>query len=192
MGHSTDLLQEITQLLLTDYPLELGYKYIYEKAIANATARMHPDVIVELDNDVVCVVEIGYTRPEKLTEYQEMGIPDVRWYDKNATLHIHYRSETAPNDNAKANSQRVAVEAVAEIRSAHQKKTLKHNDVRAALMATFDGVIAGTVSPQKAHAVAALSSEYHKSLQQEWDMRVYAAERLTIGHENAVNLLDFK
>jgi len=33
-------------------------------------------------------VEIGYTRPEKLTTYrQKLKIPDVRWYDKQGKLH---------------------------------------------------------------------------------------------------------
>jgi hypothetical protein len=36
---------------------------------------------------LVCVVEIGYTRPEKLKLYHEHEIKDVRWYDKKGRLH---------------------------------------------------------------------------------------------------------
>jgi hypothetical protein len=35
-------------------------------------------------------VEIGYTRPEKLTAYRNAGIADIRWYAKDGTLHGHH------------------------------------------------------------------------------------------------------
>jgi hypothetical protein len=64
---------------------------------------MLPDIAVLFDSKPVCVVEIGYTRPEKLSAYRAMGIPDVRWYDKRGRLHsevqrqsIHARAELAP------------------------------------------------------------------------------------------------
>ena len=45
--------------------------------------RMAPDILVlDFDGRLLCVVEIGYTRPEKLGRYQALGIPDVRWYAK--------------------------------------------------------------------------------------------------------------
>jgi len=44
---------------------------------------MAPDILVlDFDGRLLCVVEIGYTRPEKLGRYQALGIPDVRWYAK--------------------------------------------------------------------------------------------------------------
>jgi hypothetical protein len=48
---------------------------------------MLPDIQVIKHSKIVCVVEIGYTRPEKITEYRRMGIPDIRWYSKEGELH---------------------------------------------------------------------------------------------------------
>lgn len=46
------------------------------------------------------MVEIGNTRPEKLTAYRDdLKIPDVRWYDKQGRLHVkavpHYKKVVA-------------------------------------------------------------------------------------------------
>jgi hypothetical protein len=50
---------------------------------------MLPDIqVVDEGGAVHCVVEVGYTRPEKLTRYRALGIPDVRWYAKDGTLHL--------------------------------------------------------------------------------------------------------
>lgn len=192
MGHCRELLEDITELLIKDYPESFGFEYIYEKAITHPSARMQPDIIVELNGSVVCVVEIGYTRPEKLTEYQAMGIPDIRWYGKDATLHIHYKMGKSINPKDRDAQECQSVNKVIQTRSTYQHKMLRANDVRAQIMTALDGVIAGTVSTQTAHAVASLSSEYHKSLQQEWNMRVYAAERLTLDHSRVIHLLDSK
>lgn len=49
---------------------------------------MMPDILVTRCGSYVCAVEIGYTRPEKLTAYRnQLKIPDVRWYDKQGRLH---------------------------------------------------------------------------------------------------------
>jgi hypothetical protein len=86
MPHSNELLERIKSLLEVDYPLD-RYNYSFEKAIKGT--RMHPDILVcDEDGRMLCAVEIGYTRPEKLTAYRsELSIPDVRWYDKTGKLH---------------------------------------------------------------------------------------------------------
>lgn len=50
---------------------------------------MFPDIQVrDRQGQIQCAIEIGYTRPEKLTAYrQKFKIPDVRWYDKQGNLH---------------------------------------------------------------------------------------------------------
>lgn len=46
-----------------------------------------PDITIrDHKGNVVCVVEIGYTRPEKLRAYRKLKIPDVRWYSKSGEL----------------------------------------------------------------------------------------------------------
>lgn len=87
MSHSPELIQRILNLVQQDYPAS-QYSVIIEKAIPGT--RMHPDILIrDMDGNAVCAVEIGYTRPEKLTAYRdELKIPDVRWYDnKEGKLH---------------------------------------------------------------------------------------------------------
>jgi len=100
MGHPKKLLQEIADKLRSDY-FEEDYEYAYEislkKKMAKAPKGVMPDIIVTRIQDlspqqkkgVVCVVEIGYTRPEKLEEYRRVGIPDIRWYSKKGALILH-------------------------------------------------------------------------------------------------------
>jgi hypothetical protein len=86
MPHPVELIQRITALIQSDYPAD-QYSFITEKAIPGT--RMYPDILVcDQDGNHCCVVEIGYTRPEKLTAYRnDLKIPDVRWYDKAGNLH---------------------------------------------------------------------------------------------------------
>lgn len=86
MSHPAVLIQKIIALLERDYPPAV-YKYVTEAAIPGT--RMYPDVQVRSQHDqIVCVAEVGYTRPEKLTAYRDaLKIPDVRWYDKQGNLH---------------------------------------------------------------------------------------------------------
>src|SRR6185437_14094224 len=52
---------------------------------------MMPDILIFDADKMICAVEIGYTRPEKLTAYREIyKIPDVRWYDKSGQLHTAF------------------------------------------------------------------------------------------------------
>lgn len=86
MGHSAELIQNILNAVQQDYPAS-QYTFITEKAIPGT--RMHPDIyVLDAEGRAMCAVEIGYTRPEKLTAYRdELKIPDVRWYDKAGNLH---------------------------------------------------------------------------------------------------------
>lgn len=55
------------------------------------------------------------------------------------------------------------------------------SELRSVLLHCIEGVMEERVSVPQANAIANLSSELHKSIRQEWDMRVYAAENLQYG-----------
>lgn len=88
MPHNPQLIEVIAAKLAFDYPRG-QYTYIIEQFIKGT--RMSPDILVvdkDRPEELLCAVEIGYTRPEKLTAYRKkLRIPDVRWYDKSGTLH---------------------------------------------------------------------------------------------------------
>lgn len=87
MAHDPSLIYRICELLRKDYDPTI-YEFVIEKAIPGT--RMHPDVVVRdiSTKKIECAVEIGYTRPEKLTAYRkQLKIPDVRWYDRQGNLH---------------------------------------------------------------------------------------------------------
>lgn len=86
MSHPASLIARIVALLEHDYPKAFGYTYVLERAIPGT--RFCPDVQVWSSGVLVCAVEVGYTRPEKLTAYRDiLRIPDVRWYDKEGQRH---------------------------------------------------------------------------------------------------------
>jgi len=60
---------------------------------------------------------------------------------------------------------------------------------RALLLASIEAVCEGRMNVPQANAVVGLSAEVHKSIKQEWDMRVYAAENLTLEHGRVVKML---
>jgi hypothetical protein len=70
------------------------------------------------------------------------------------------------------------------------RKIVTAQDLRGVLLATIEGVLEGRVNTSQANQVAQLSAEFHKSLRQEWDMKVYANENLTIEHGRLVRLID--
>jgi hypothetical protein len=86
MAHSRELIQSILDKVQESYPAD-QFDFVIEQAISGS--RMFPDIQVkDRDGKVCCAVEIGYTRPEKLTAYRNnLKIPDVRWYDKLGNLH---------------------------------------------------------------------------------------------------------
>lgn len=85
MSHPRELIETIRALITQDYP-EGAYRYSIERAIPGT--RLFPDILVSSrSGEMICAIEIGYTRPEKLTKYRSLGIPDVRWYSKDGDLH---------------------------------------------------------------------------------------------------------
>ena len=70
------------------------------------------------------------------------------------------------------------------------RKLITAADLRGALLTTIQGVLEGKINVAQANAVASLSEEVHKSIRQEWDMRVYANENLTLKSARVIALLD--
>lgn len=70
-----------------------------------------------------------------------------------------------------------------------ESKITTPNDLRRALMETIAGVIDGKLPVAHANAVVGLCQEVHKSIQQEWDMRVYATENLALDTHSVVQLI---
>ena len=64
------------------------------------------------------------------------------------------------------------------------------SDLRSVLLASIEGVLEGRVNVAQANSIAALSSELHKSIRQEWDMRVYANENLSYEAGKVIKLLE--
>jgi len=62
-------------------------------------------------------------------------------------------------------------------------------DHRALLLAAMQALCEGRLNVSQANALVGLSGEVHKNLRQEWDMRVYAAENLTLEHGQVVKML---
>ena len=88
MSHSKHLIEKIAAIIAIEFPSEAGYLYIFEKKLGQGAM---PDIVVKLGERVLCAVEIGYTRPEKLTAYREQyNIPDVRWYDRSGRLQFQW------------------------------------------------------------------------------------------------------
>ena len=70
------------------------------------------------------------------------------------------------------------------------RKIVNAQDLRGALLASIEGVLEGRVNVSQANAIASLSGELHKSIRQEWDMRVYANENLTLDSSHVIKLLE--
>lgn len=87
MGHSKELLNKIAEDVKKKYPGKNGYYYVFEESLENVRPRIEPDIKVYSKNGkLVCIVEIGYTRPEKLVKYVGLGCKDVRWYSKKGRM----------------------------------------------------------------------------------------------------------
>jgi hypothetical protein len=89
MGHPRSLLDMVAVDVRRTYP-ERQFRYEYDKFLRLTDRRNQPDIQVFQGDTLVCVVEIGYTRPEKLKLYHEQEIKDVRWYDKHGRLQPLY------------------------------------------------------------------------------------------------------
>ncbi len=82
MPHPTKLLNECKKHLEKDYPSS-EYDYLFERIISGG---FYPDIQIKKDGKLVCVCELGYTSAEKIKDYREMGISDIRWYSKGLDL----------------------------------------------------------------------------------------------------------
>ena len=87
MGHPLTLLRQVAADLTRAWPPARGYRYEFERPLPGMRSMIPDITVTDARGEVRCVVEIGYTRPEKLTYYRAQGIEDVRWYDKTGTLH---------------------------------------------------------------------------------------------------------
>ena len=66
----------------------------------------------------------------------------------------------------------------------NQVRITEPSELRGLLLQTAVGILEGRVNVSQANAVVGCCSEVHKSIKQEWDMRVEYAAGLTI--ENGV------
>lgn len=85
MGHDLGLLNKVMTKLQEHYPMD-EYEYVFEERLHKKKDRMYPDIQILKGDVIKCVVEIGYTRPEKLKRYRELHIQDIRWYSKESDL----------------------------------------------------------------------------------------------------------
>jgi len=180
VGHARNLLDDIAEKVLVDYPQHLGFEVEFETYLPNIPYRMEPDIWIHRDQEIVCVVEIGYTRPEKLTRYKEIGVPDIRWYSKEGELHVRHVGY---------NHEPFVPATIEPICNPQSDGLITANHLRSMLIATIQGVMSGHVNVAKANAIASLSGELHKSIDQEWNMRIYAAENLQLSNHKVVKLL---
>jgi hypothetical protein len=82
VGHPKELLQAIMETIKRSYPATEGYRYLLEQRLCGFAKNIQPDIqVLKRNGKVVCVVEIGYTRPEKIRWYRKLEIPDIRWLD---------------------------------------------------------------------------------------------------------------
>jgi len=84
VSHSSDLIESFLTEIKKDYLPELGYKYLIEEKLKGSKIDLQPDIqVIDEAGHAICVVEIGYTRPEKIALYKELNVPDIRWYSKD-------------------------------------------------------------------------------------------------------------
>jgi hypothetical protein len=60
--------------------------------------------------------------------------------------------------------------------------------LRTALLASIEAVIEGRMNVPQANSVAALAAEVHSSVRQEFDMRCFAAQSLTIEQQKLIKI----
>ena len=60
---------------------------------------------------------------------------------------------------------------------------------RALLLRSMELLMSGQINVPQANALSSLSSEVHKSIKSEWDMRCYAAEHLSFAPGKVIELI---
>ena len=73
-----------------------------------------------------------------------------------------------------------------------ERKITTAQDLRGTLLASIEAVLEGRLNVSQANAVVGLSGELHKSIRQEWDMRVYANENLNLRSGKVIELITGK
>jgi hypothetical protein len=87
MSHPKELIDKFVSIMEESYSRREGYTYKIEERIESHKPLIYPDIQVhDKDHRLVSVVEIGYTRPEKIKMYRELGVTDIRWYSKAGEL----------------------------------------------------------------------------------------------------------
>jgi len=71
-----------------------------------------------------------------------------------------------------------------------ENKITTPQELRATLLASIEKVVQGQMTVQQANAVANLSSELHKSIKQDFELRVYAAQNMSIENGDIKKLLE--
>jgi hypothetical protein len=61
---------------------------------------------------------------------------------------------------------------------------------RSFLLSAMEAVAEGRINVSQANAIVGISGEFHKSIRQEWDMRVYAEENITIKGGKVIKMLE--
>ena len=125
--------------------------------------------------------------------------------DGNEELHVHhikYRSGRQPWEykdseliclchvcHAEEHKRGKVAPSEAPIMTLNDFITIKSPDEwRGMLMSAAVAVLDGRVNIAQANSVIGLSTEVHKSLRQEWDMRRYVSESITINHGRLIRL----
>jgi len=70
------------------------------------------------------------------------------------------------------------------------QKITTPSEHRALLLSAIEAVAEGRMNVPQANAIVGLSCEVHKSIRQEWDMRVYAAENLSLEAGKVVKMIE--
>ena len=68
-------------------------------------------------------------------------------------------------------------------------KINKPEDLRRILLSSIESVLGGKMTVNQANAVVGLSGELHKSIKQEWEMRCYAADNMTLENGEIVKMI---
>lgn len=72
----------------------------------------------------------------------------------------------------------------------NERKIVTAADLRGVLLAAIEGVLAGRVNVPQANSVVGLSGEIHKSLRQEWDMCVFANDKLSLDKGRIIKIIE--
>jgi hypothetical protein len=73
-----------------------------------------------------------------------------------------------------------------------ERKILNAETLRGLLLASIEAVIEGRMNVAQANAIVGLSGELHKSIRQEWDIKMYADKDLNICNGVITKIIEHK